>query len=361
LLQRGRYLRWKPETGTRDCWVRYAAHARSRCDTKSHDQSKLLVGIHGWSKSHGDPVLVLTSCDHPLPRTYKACNEWTKNHYLFPPPLHWSLLTRTFEHHPSLETSFMRLPSSSSLILASLASSSSLSALAAPAGGCHEDSSSPAVPASLHSDDRAPAVTQSNSMSISCTDPLPLFSDTGIDYLESRDVLSEVSELLGKAFGLLGTGADNVLPKARDGLPGGLDGALKPITSIVSGIVPGGAAGEKTTRAEESEANGPAPDSPTAPGSSSPSPAAGAGPNGGAKSPAAPVPAAPVKKLPVTPALPVKPPVSLPGGVPAQAPADVPAQPAQPGDHPGRRDSNGAGLPFLGGLPDLSKVLPPPL
>ncbi|KAH9969136.1 hypothetical protein BC827DRAFT_1152179 [Russula dissimulans] len=237
----------------------------------------------------------------------------------------------------------MRLPSSSSLILASLASSSSLSALAAPAGGCHEDSSSPAVPASLHSDDRAPAVTQSN------------------NYLESRDVLSEVSELLGKAFGLLGTGADNVLPKARDGLPGGLDGALKPITSIVSGIVPGGAAGEKTTRAEESEANGPAPDSPTAPGSSSPSPAAGAGPNGGAKSPAAPVPAAPVKKLPVTPALPVKPPVSLPGGVPAQAPADVPAQPAQPGDHPGRRDSNGAGLPFLGGLPDLSKVLPPPL
>lgn len=254
----------------------------------------------------------------------------------------------------------MRLPSSSSLLLASLASSSSLSALAAPAGGCHEESSSPAVPAALHSDDRAPAVTQSNSTSISCTAPLPLFSDTGIDYLESRDLISDITGLLDKALGILSVAGDKVPPKARDGLPGGLDGALKPITGIVGGLVPGGAADGKTTRAEESEANGPDPDLPTPPGSSSPppSPAAGAGPNGGANPPAAPVPAPAVKKLPVTPALPAKPPVSLPGGVPAQAPA-VPVQPPQPGGHPERRDSNGAGLPVIGGgLPDLSKVLP---
>lgn len=62
----------------RDCWVRYAAHASSQYNTKSDGQFKLLVGIHGQSKSYGDPVLILTShgqLDIRYLTTYKAHNE----------------------------------------------------------------------------------------------------------------------------------------------------------------------------------------------------------------------------------------------------------------------------------------------
>lgn len=68
---------------------------------------------------------------------YKGRAGCAQNLHLYPP----------LPNSPLLESFIMRLPSSSSLLLATLAissSSSSLSALAAPAGECPEDSSSPA-------------------------------------------------------------------------------------------------------------------------------------------------------------------------------------------------------------------------
>lgn len=88
----------------------------------------------------------------------------------------------------------MRLPSSSSLLLASLAvsasSSSSLSALAAPAGDLPEDSSSPNPVA--HCTDGA--VTRS--LGAPTGSASAFFSDTATDHPQSRGLVNDIENLL---------------------------------------------------------------------------------------------------------------------------------------------------------------------
>lgn len=89
-----------------------------------------------------DSVLVLSfdqsrSAQDLSALRYKGCTGCAQKLHLYP----------HLPNSPSLESFIMRLPSSSSLLLATLAissSSSSLSALAAPTGECPEDSPSPA-------------------------------------------------------------------------------------------------------------------------------------------------------------------------------------------------------------------------
>src|SRR6267154_1344216 len=92
-----------------------------------------------------------------------------------------------------LESFFMRLPSSSSLLLASLAvsssSSSSLSALAAPAGdGPVAESLSSLAPVPQGSDD---TVAQPNSAPTSCT--ITFLSNTATGYPQARNVVDKVT------------------------------------------------------------------------------------------------------------------------------------------------------------------------
>ena len=191
----------------------------------------------------------------------------------------------------------MRLPSSSSLLLATLASSSSLSALAAPTGDCPDDSSSTA-PAPLNPDGTA---IQSNGKSISCT-TATFTPDIVTDNLQSRGVLDDILKVLPPPAGpliegiILGlySGKDKTYPKAR------ADSAL-PVDGVIGkvGDLTGIDAGRKAARAEESGET----ESPE--GSSPP---AAADPDGSAQSPAPPA----------APSPPVKPPVALPqlpGGV----------------------------------------------
>ena len=211
----------------------------------------------------------------------------------------------------------MRLPSSSSLLLASLASSSSLSALAAPTGDCPEDSSSMAS-APLNRDDTA---FQSDSKSTSCT-TTTFASDTVTDNPQTRAMLNDV--LAPLAALLPGLYSDKKDPKARADSTLPLDGVTQnvgPLTGMLG-------AGRRAARAEESGDT----DSPQ---DSSSSPAA-ADPNGSAQSPA--TPATPSPPAPAAPNPPVKLPVPVPQP-PVNLPAGAPASPA--GAPAGRRDASG--------------------
>jgi hypothetical protein len=103
--------------------------------------------------------------------------------------------------YTSLELFFMRLPSSSSLILASLVvSSSSLSALAAPVGDGPEDSLSYAPTAVLLAQQHAPippisddTIIQLNSEPSRCTHHhLPL-SNTATDHLQTSSLVDKAT------------------------------------------------------------------------------------------------------------------------------------------------------------------------
>jgi len=185
-------------------------------------------------------------------------------------------LTPTFELCPPLQIFSMRLPSSSSLLLASLASSSSISVLAAPSGDRPEDSSS----VSLRSDD---TTAHPN------------------DHLRVRGV---VGDALQKVVGAVGSVIPLSNPKAQ---------AENSPRSLVGDVVKG-ATGEHSpiqmaTRAEASGAGSPSQDE-----SASQAPPASAGSGNGAKAPTPPVnntPALPIPALPVSPPLP-----QLPGGLP---------------------------------------------
>ncbi|KAI9513111.1 hypothetical protein F5148DRAFT_1145685 [Russula earlei] len=174
----------------------------------------------------------------------------------------------------------MKLPSSSSLILASLAvssSTSSLSALAAPAGDGHEDTSS-LIP--VRSDD---AATQSN------------------NHLQDRGIVPpELIALLRPVFALVGVGGSK---DARADF--GPNTVLDQVSSLTGNLNHG-----ERKRAEEDETNDTPQNTPTqpspAPPEASSSPAAG--PNDGAKPPVA----LPVQPPVPLPSLPVQPPVKLP-------------------------------------------------
>jgi len=191
----------------------------------------------------------------------------------------------------------MKLPSSSSLLLATLASSSSLSALAAPTGDCPDDSSSTA-PAPLNHDGTA---IQSNGESISCT-TATFPPDIVTDNLQSRGLVDDLLKALPPPAGpliegiLLGlySGKDKTYPKAR------ADSAL-PVDGVIGkvGDLTGIDAGRKAARAEERGETDSPEDS---------SPPAAANPDGSAQSPG--TPAAPSPPSPPSP--PVKPPVPLP-------------------------------------------------
>jgi len=201
----------------------------------------------------------------------------------------------------------MRFPSSSSLLLASLASSSSLSALAAPMGDCPDDSSSTASAPLNHGD----TAIQSNSKSTSCT-TATFIPDIITDNLQSRGVVDSLppplNEVLGGIIKVLHSDKD---PKARADPPLPLGDVVK----TVEGLARGGA-GRRAARAEESGETDSPEDS---------SPPAAADPDGSAQSPATPA-------APSPPGLPVK----------------LPVSPPLPGDMKlpvGRRDASGlAGL-----------------
>ena len=161
-----------------------------------------------------------------------------------------------------LDLFLMRLPSSSSLLLATLAisssSSSSLSALAAPTGDhCPEDSSSSA-PVPHGSDD---TMAQPNSTRPSCT--ITFLPDTATDHLQSRSLVTPLTSDLGNLISDL------------------LNGITKPLTArggpvdTLTHLIP------VNPRAERSDASGPgaAPgDSPTQPAPAAPAPPPAAAP-----------------------------------------------------------------------------------
>ncbi|KAH9996506.1 hypothetical protein BJV77DRAFT_1065734 [Russula vinacea] len=166
----------------------------------------------------------------------------------------------------------MKLPSSSSLLLASLAissSSSSLSALAAPTGDCPEDSSSPA--------------------------PVPNGSD---------DTMAQPNKDVHKLLdGIIGHLQDVVPLNARQGP---LD-AVKALIPRAEGTKDSG-----TDAAPEDSSTQPPPSEPQA---SAPSPAAAPAPPAAPKPPV-PVPATPAAGLPIQPPLPGLPVRRDPGIVP---------------------------------------------
>jgi hypothetical protein len=191
----------------------------------------------------------------------------------------------------------MRLPSSSSLLLASLAissSSSSLSALAAPTGDCPEDSSSPA-PVPHGSDD---TMAQPNSTPTNCA--ITFLSNSATDHLQSRGLVGDVHKkiidpLLGSISDLLPLNARdvpldtfNLIPRAEGSEEGGTDAAPKDLS--------------------------PQPP-PSEPQASAPSPAAVPALPAAAPAPPAAAPAPPAS----APALPVAAPVhQLPGSLPVR-------------------------------------------
>ncbi|KAI0305059.1 hypothetical protein BC826DRAFT_965318 [Russula brevipes] len=182
----------------------------------------------------------------------------------------------------------MRLPSSSSLLLASLASSSSISVLAAPSGDRPEDSSS----VSLRSDD---TTAHPN------------------DHLQGR---GPVDDVVGSVSQLIGAIKNVILPPSKDPKARAENSPL----SLVGGVVQGATGKlppiQMARRAEESRADSPSQDE-----SASQAPPASAGPGNGAKAPTPPVNNIP----PPIPALPVSPP-------------SLPQLPAVPVKVPGRRD-----------------------
>jgi hypothetical protein len=205
----------------------------------------------------------------------------------------------------------MRLPSSSSLLLvASLASSSSLSALAAPTGDCPEDSSSPA-PAPLNHDDTS---IQSNSKSTSCS-TATFASDIVTDNPQSRGLLDTVLTIPPLNV-IVKPIIDDVYdgkkpPKARANLP--IDHLPSfPLKGVLGD-------GRRAAPVEESGET-------HSPQDSSSPPDADADPDGSEHDPAAPSPPAP-------PSPPLKAPVgSLPVNVPAPALPGVPAGPRDASD-----------------------------
>ena len=208
----------------------------------------------------------------------------------------------------------MRLPSSSSLLLvASLASSSSLSALAAPTGDCPEDSS-PAS-ASLSQDDTS---IQSNSKSTSCT-TATFASDIITDNPQSRALLNNLPPPLDGILGAIVGGIfdDKKLPKARAGLS--LDGLEKPLASLTDNV-------GVDRRAAPAEESGKV----VSPQDSSSPANPDADPDGSEQSPAPPAAPSP----PAPPKLPLEAPVQLPGVKP---PVGAPAPRGPPA---GRRDAS---------------------
>ncbi len=143
-----------------------------------------------------------------------------------------------------LALSFMRLPSSSSLILASLAvssSSSSLSALAVPVGdGAGADAPSSPAPAPPHAPVAPPAPIPPHA-------PIPHGSDdTATDHLQTRNIVdglvTPISPELAKLLhGILGPILGNDAPKARE----------EPL-DLVKHLAPTG----KTSRAEKGDESG---------------------------------------------------------------------------------------------------------
>jgi hypothetical protein len=191
----------------------------------------------------------------------------------------------------------MKLPSSSSLLLASLAissSSSSLSALAAPTGDCPEDSSSPA-PVPNGSDD---TMAQPNSTPPSYT--ITFLSNAATDHLQNRGLVEDVHKLLD---GIIGHLQDVVPLNARQGP---LD-AVKALIPRAEGTKDSG-----TDAAPEDSSTQPPPSEPQA---SAPSPAAAPAPPAAPKPPV-PVPATPAAGLPIQPPLPGLPVRRDPGIVP---------------------------------------------
>jgi len=209
----------------------------------------------------------------------------------------------------------MRLPSSSSLLLASLASSSPLSALAAPTGDCPEDTSSPA-PASLNHDDTS---IQSNSKSTSCT-TATFASDIVTDNPQSRALLNAPPAAFPPVGAIVGATIDGLYnkeyPKARTDSP--LDGVTKNLAPLTGQL----GVGRRAAPAEESGET----DSPQDP--SSP---ADADADGSEQSPAPPAAPSP----PTPPKLPVKAPVQLPD---VNLPAGAPVPPGAPVGRRGASD-----------------------
>ena len=206
----------------------------------------------------------------------------------------------------------MRLPSSSSLLLASLASSSSLSALAAPTGDCPEDSSSTAS-ALPNRDDSA---IRSSSKSTSCT-TATFASDTVTDDLQSRGLLNDLLAAVplppptdaivkGVLEGIFSN--DKKYPKARD-----VPIPIEDVEKTVGGLTGKGGAGRRAAR-EEGSGETDSPQDPSSP--------AAANPDGSAKPPAPATPAPPSPPAAPAPGLPVHPPVPLPvSGLPVNPPA----------------------------------------
>ncbi len=151
---------------------------------------------------------------------------------------------KTYTSTP-LKIFFMRLPSSSSLILASLAvssSSSSLSALAAPTGDGSEVSSPATVP---HGSDDTTA--QPHGAPTSRTITFLSNTNTATDHLQSRNLVDQITgPLLPPDFGK----ATDILHKVLDPLIGnGAPKAREEPLEVVKHFVPAG----KTTRAEETD------------------------------------------------------------------------------------------------------------
>lgn len=141
-----------------------------------------------------------------------------------------------------LKSFFMRLPPSSSLLLASLAISSS-SSLAAPAGDGPESLSSPSVPPN-------DTMAQPNGAPSSCT--TTFFSNTATGYLQATDLVDQVTAPL------------TLPPDLVKGIPDVLHAILDPLVGedapkawglppdVVKHLVSAG----KTTQAEEADDRG---------------------------------------------------------------------------------------------------------
>jgi len=157
----------------------------------------------------------------------------------------------------------MRLPSSSSLLLASLAvssSSSSLSALAAPAGDGSESLPAPApvpptpIPPPSPFRPNAPiahggsdTIAQPNGEPTSCTIAFLSNTATGHD-LQARDVVDQVGALLSLPSDL----SKPILDLLRALIGKGAPAKAREVPLDVVKQVPGG----KTTRAEEADGRG---------------------------------------------------------------------------------------------------------
>jgi hypothetical protein len=175
-----------------------------------------------------------------------------------------------------------------------LASSSSLSALAAPSGDRPDDSSS----VSLRSDDTTAHPNSTHTDSVSA-----FFSDTVTDHLQGRGTVNDALAPVVKVIeGVLGS-----LPKTR-----AENSPLSLVGDVVQGATGQHPPIQMATRAEESGADSPSQDE-----SASQAPPASAGPGNGVKPP----PAAPVDKLPLP--------------IPALPSPQIPALPVKA---PGRRD-----------------------